>query len=103
MDRFWHQTGIIRYRKRTDLLIANDVQIDSGVCEGVIYMVEGILLLFAQIGLIIGVALIASGLTKGSNGKEKFNWSATISSVSRGLCILILSICWLVYRYQLNA
>lgn len=66
-------------------------------------MVEGILLLFAQIGLIIGVALIASGLTKGSNGKEKFNWSATIHSVSRGLCILILSICWLVNRYQLNA
>lgn len=66
-------------------------------------MVEGILLLFAQIGLIIGVALIASGLTKGSNGKEKFNWSATFPMVSWGLCILILSICWLVYRYQLNA
>ncbi|WP_145323538.1 hypothetical protein [Paenibacillus xylanexedens] len=66
-------------------------------------MVEGFLLLFAQIGLIIGVALIASGLTNGSNGKEKFNWSATIPSVSWGLCILILSICWLVFRYQLNA
>ncbi|WP_340013950.1 hypothetical protein [Paenibacillus sp. FSL K6-1318] len=66
-------------------------------------MVEGFLLLFAQIGLIIGVALIASGLTNGSNGKEKFNWLATVPTVSWGLCILILSICWLVFRYQIIA
>ncbi|WP_339283798.1 hypothetical protein [Paenibacillus sp. FSL R5-0486] len=45
-------------------------------------MVEGIFLLFAQIGLIIGVALIASGLTNGSKGKEKFKWSATFPTVS---------------------
>ncbi|MEK4077463.1 MULTISPECIES: hypothetical protein [Paenibacillus] len=53
-------------------------------------MVEGIFLLFAQIGLIIGVALIASGLTNGSKGKEKFKWSATFPTVSWGLCILNL-------------
>ncbi|MDN8593059.1 hypothetical protein Q0V21_30490 [Paenibacillus sp. 11B] len=61
-------------------------------------MVEGILLSLAWIGLIIGVAIVLSGLTNGSKGKDKFDWSATINPVSWGLFILIVSIYWLVSR-----
>ncbi|KGP81129.1 MULTISPECIES: hypothetical protein [Paenibacillus] len=61
-------------------------------------MVEGILLYLAWVGLIIGVAIVASGLTNGTNGKDKFDWSATIHPVSWGLFMLIVSIYWIVSK-----
>lgn len=61
-------------------------------------LVEGIRLSLAWVGLIIGVAVVASGLTNGSNGKDKFDWSATIKPVSWGLFMLIVSIYWIVSR-----
>ncbi|MGP3788569.1 hypothetical protein [Paenibacillus sp. 1A_MP2] len=52
-------------------------------------MVEGILLSLAWVGLITGVAIVASGLTNGSNGKEKFDWSATIHPASWDFLFLL--------------